>query len=810
MSYPNENLSMSRKAMRRISIQTVIMASVFVICGTMGAVATGLQYYFGKTMALDAAQGLYSTVARNAERAIAELDVEASSITGLMSDVEANFLSLEQNPDHPALRLFAEVMESAERVYSIYFGFEDGSLLQLINLNSSEDVRESLGAEVSDRWILAHHVDEGGERVLMHSFLDADFSTRTTTLLDGEYDATQRPWYKMASQSQNVVFTKPYIFNSTKAPGVTYARRVGTSNVVVGVDIALSGLMELLKTELRGTGSDAFLFSKDGQPGLTLRSEQQGISHSISEESLSGLISSGNTNRTLQVVSDEGRDFYVYLTSLGSSYAVGSYFGAAIYEERMLDPHMKQVYVSVWVSAGALLMLLLLAWWWARVIVKQINALAEQTLKVRHRKYSEVVDVPSKIIQFHHLSESLVHMAESIQEYERAQKELMDAIIKLIAEAVDAKSPYTAGHCERVPVLGVMLAEQASKANSGPFKDFALETQEQWREFETAAWLHDCGKISVPEHIVDKGSKLEVIYNRIHEVRMRFEVLWRDAEIDMLRKLIARPDQKEDLQAELNHAREALQEDYAFVAECNVGGEFLSDEKAERLQKIAERSWERNFSRLLGLSPVEELRLERLGLLSEESLPVHEFLLADKPEHVIERDRKMELDERLGIEMEIPEALYNQGELYNLSIKRGTLTAEDRFKINEHMIGTIRMLDRVPFTDDLANVPHFASTHHETLRGDGYPRRLGEDDLGTLDRILAIADIFEALTASDRPYKKAKTLSESLKIMSFMVKDRHIDGELFRLFLETNVFGEYAQQYLKPEQIDEVDISDYV
>lgn len=166
-------------------------------------------------------------------------------------------------------------------------------------------------------------------------------------------------------------------------------------------------------------------------------------------------------------------------------------------------------------------------------------------------------------------------MSESIQTYERAQKELMDAIIKLIAEAIDAKSHYTAGHCERVPVIGLMLAKHAHKASFGKFKEFSIDTPEQWREFEIGAWLHDCGKISVPEHVVDKGSKLEVIYNRIHEVRMRFEVLWRDAEIDMLQKLRMHPQQEEALTAAMHAERVALQEDFAFVAECNVGGEFV-------------------------------------------------------------------------------------------------------------------------------------------------------------------------------------------------------------------------------------------
>lgn len=801
---------MENKKNRRISIQTAVMASVLLVCGSMGLVATGLQFYFGKQMAQNTANKLYETVAKNAQRDISLLDKRAETVTTLMADYEEHLLPADYGLNHPALNAFADAMKRVDKVYSIYLGYPNGDLLQLINLESSGEVRKALAATDAHRWVFAVHQTFGNEKKLVHYFLDEDLQVLDEPVVVGDFDSRRRPWYQKALQSDSLTNTKPYIFKSTNAPGITYTSRVRGADVAVGVDVSLSGLEELLESELGGSGSDAFIFSTEGELGLTFRSPPDDAMYSISEQSISQLIREGGRAHALELVEDEGKEYFVYLALLDSASTVGRYFGVAIYEQRLIKPYMQQVYMAVAVCAGALLLFLCLAWLLARRVVRNVNALSEQTAKVRDRKYDEVRAVESRIRQFHHLSQSLVAMSKSIQEYERSQKELMDAIIKLIAEAIDAKSHYTAGHCERVPVLGLMLAREADKAKFGKFKAFSFETPEQWREFETAAWLHDCGKISVPEHIVDKGSKLELIYNRIHEVRMRFEVLWRDAEIEMLQSLRQQPDQEKALQQKLQEAQSALQDEFAFVAECNVGGEFLSDEKLERLQQIAEKSWVRNFSNLLGLSPVEEMRLEDKGLLKDEILPQREPLLADKPEHIIERERPFEFDEHLGIDMDIPEHLYNQGELYNLGVKRGTLTAEDRFKINEHMIGTIRMLDRLPFTDDLSNVPHLASTHHETLRGDGYPRKLGENDLGVLDRILAVADIFEALTASDRPYKKAKTLSESLKIMSFMVKDRHIDAEVFRLFLESDVFGEYARAYLKPEQIDEVDISSYL
>jgi hypothetical protein len=291
-----------------------------------------------------------------------------------------------------------------------------------------------------------------------------------------------------------------------------------------------------------------------------------------------------------------------------------------------------------------------------------------------------------------------------------------------------------------VPELALMLAAQASDCNIPPFDGFRLETQDQWREYQIAAWLHDCGKITTPEHIVDKGSKLETIYNRIHEVRMRFEVLWRDAEIRFWEKLQEQPNSDNDLRTVLQLERQELLDDFTFIAQCNVGGEFFDDKSRARLKTLSRRTWQRNFDDQLGLSPVEELRVS----WPSAQLPVTEQLLSDKPEHVIPRIHSSDHAPELGIKMEIPEHLYNLGEVYNLCVSRGTLTKEDRFKIQEHMISTIKMLDSLPFPDELKNVPRYASTHHETMRGSGYPRKLQGHELSIPEKILAVADVFEA------------------------------------------------------------------
>ncbi len=404
------------------------------------------------------------------------------------------------------------------------------------------------------------------------------------------------------------------------------------------------------------------------------------------------------------------------------------------------------------------------------------------------------------------LSGSVAVSLES-KELIKAQKMLFEAFIQLIAGAIDAKSPYTGGHCARVPELTKMLARAACAETSGPLKDFQLD-EEEWEAVHVAAWLHDCGKVTTPEYVVDKATKLETLYDRIHEVRMRFEVLKRDAEIACL-KAIAGGKPEVEARAELARKLAGLDDDYAFVAGCNEGGEFMAPDKLERLKEIAARTWTRTLDDRIGISHEEK---ERKARTPAPDLPVVEPLLADRPEHLFERAARdrMPADNKWGFRMDVPEALYNKGELYNLGVARGTLSEEERYKINEHIVQTLIMLSQLPFPKHLRNVPEIAAGHHEKMDGTGYPRRLVRDEMSPVARMMAIADIFEALTAVDRPYKKGKTLSEAIKIMSFMKKDQHIDPELFDLFLRSGVYREYAERFMKPEQIDTVDVATYL
>ncbi|WP_272870225.1 HD domain-containing phosphohydrolase [Aliivibrio fischeri] len=383
------------------------------------------------------------------------------------------------------------------------------------------------------------------------------------------------------------------------------------------------------------------------------------------------------------------------------------------------------------------------------------------------------------------------------------QKDLLESFIQVMASAIDTKSPYTGNHCQKVPVLTQWLAEVADQSSSPKFKHFTLNNVQK-EELRIASWLHDCGKITTPEHVVDKATKLETIYNRIHEIRTRFEVLKRDVEIEQWKQAFKQElpqENKEKLQKEW----QKLDDEFTFIAKMNVGNEFLSEQDATQIQEISQRTWTQTLDSSLGLAWEEK---ERLNNSDGQQVPLTVNLLQDNLSHLIPREINLPHDERFTLQPTQYEN--NLGEVYNLLIQRGTLNNEERFIINNHIIQTIQMLEALPFPKTMKDIAKIAGGHHEKIDGTGYPMGLTSEEMSLTAKMMAIADIFEALTSHDRPYKKAKTLTESLNIMRFMVKDKHIDSDLFDLFLTSGLYKKYADTYLKPEQCDDVDIHDYL
>jgi len=330
---------------------------------------------------------------------------------------------------------------------------------------------------------------------------------------------------------------------------------------------------------------------------------------------------------------------------------------------------------------------------------------------------------------------------------------LFESFIGLINSAIDDKSPYTGGHCQRVPMLTMMLAEAVNDCKVGPLRNFSMADRDRY-ELKIAGLLHDCGKVTTPVHVVDKATKLQTIFDRIALVDTRFEVVKRDVEIAALReRLKARGKKAGDgaLEKEAKSRLKAIEDDREFLRRANVGGEAMKDEDVARVQEITKRYRWRNVDG------------DNADFLSEE-------------------------------------------ELKNLTIRYGTLTPDERSIINHHIEVTIEMLEALPWPKHLKNVPEYAGGHHERMDGKGYPRGLKREQMSVQARCMGIADIFEALTAKDRPYKKGKTLTESLTILGKFKLNGHIDPDLFDVFMWEKVYEKYARQFLDPDQIDEVDV----
>ncbi len=386
-------------------------------------------------------------------------------------------------------------------------------------------------------------------------------------------------------------------------------------------------------------------------------------------------------------------------------------------------------------------------------------------------------------------------------EQEHEQRALFHSFVEMMATSVDIKSPYTGTHCQRVPQITKMIAKAAEQDNQ-TFKAFSL-TEDGWEELLMAAWLHDCGKVTTPDYVMDKATKLETIYDRIHEVRMRYEVLKRDADI-VYWKAVAQGQDKIAAKVACDEQKRVLESEFEFIAQCNIGHEPLQPESIARLEQIAGRTWLRTLPDNIGVS---QESLDKADTASQ-ALPITEQILADKQTHLYPwlESKRLESQSKREFKLVKPEHQYNRGELHNLRVTSGTLTAEERYNVNDHIIQTYLMLDQLPYPEHLKNVPLIAGSHHEKMNGNGYPLKLKGNQIPLGGRMIAIADIFEALTTAERAYKKAKTLNESLMIMAAMVKKGELDADLFELFITQGIYQQYADEYLAESQLDKVDI----
>jgi HD-GYP domain-containing protein (c-di-GMP phosphodiesterase class II) len=792
---------------------------IFVVLLTVVTVAVSVTKF--RRLASENTQTVFSLIAeRNADELRSMLRGAVDAVN-TQSSLDPRYVLANGSVNRAVLiPMLVASLRANPRIYSLAYGFGNGRFFEVIGIRSpriASALRVPPGTEFAVRSIEPSGTGKIRER---WDFLAANAASIGQDVRDSDYVPGQRPWFIGARVMPGVFVTRPYLYDSLQSLGLTLSRALPDGVGVFAANLSFGGLERYAEASLEGR-----------QGGIVVTDDRGNVLAAHSDRHFDGPAATGLepvgassdpllaqavamlTHDGSRIASVHGEDFVyasrsVQITPEAALHVV-AFTPASLYTGA-IDETRNSILLF---DAAMLLVFLPLTQLVARRITGTLERLTQESERLQRLDFSGESRVRSRFYEIdvlgaaqHTMKVAIRERTEALDEARVRLRALMESLIRLIAGAIDAKSEYTGGHCERVPELARMLAAAACEVKEGPLADFRFETEDQWQEFRIGTWLHDCGKVTTPEHVVDKATKLETIVNRIHEIRTRFEVLLRDAEIASL-KAIAAGEHPQATQQTFEARRAQLVEDFAFIATCNIGAESMSDAHAERLRAIGQQTWLRHFDDRLGLSHIEE---SRFAGVPRPAMPAVEHLLADKPEHLVPRGAHDRHDLHHGFQMEVPEHLYNFGELHNLCVSRGTLTAEERYKVNEHIAQTIVMLEQLPLPPNLQRVPEYAGTHHESLTGTGYPRGLGADALSVPARIMAIADIFEALTASDRPYKKAKPLSEAVQILAGFKARGHIDSDLFDLFLTSGVCWQYAKQYLPPEQIDEIDVAAYL
>jgi len=357
------------------------------------------------------------------------------------------------------------------------------------------------------------------------------------------------------------------------------------------------------------------------------------------------------------------------------------------------------------------------------------------------QKDGKIISFSDEMVELVEALSSQASVALTNQLLIEEQKILFRSFIKLVVDALDKKDPVTGGHCNRVPLLTMMIAEYIN-SDTTKYKDYQFN-EDEMDELFVAGWLHDFGKVATPDHIMNKSTKLQGLYDKIDQVKLRFEILKRDIELNFYKSKLSKIDTKE-----IDEQIKQVNEDFKFLEASNIGGEFMSVELQNRVHDIAKQ--------------------------------------------------KIKLDDKYC-------SILNEKEVDFLTIKRGTLSEEDRQIMENHVSLSYELLNKLPYPDHLKQVPFYAGCHHEKLNGGGYPNGYSGDQLPLQARIIAIADVFEGLTAPDRPYKEPYKLSKALDILKFMVNDGEIDPDLFNLLITKKLYLKYANEHLNPEQIDSID-----
>ena len=774
------------RSIRFTLVKAILLSGLLVV-----TIAVALQYYFNQDLAYKSTFQAYNTESNLLKSMVKQNEKIATNYISLLADL--NNLTIAQKINPALFPTLANVLEKNDAYSSIYLGFPNGEIQQFIDLDKSDNTQLQIPNIDSARWLLISNTYLGKRNIRHFSYFDQSL-TLIREREEYKNDPEKYAWYKNALSAQQSAGS-----SAIKPASIveSYSTTVPDTKALLAINMNSSYLSEMLATRAEQQQSNIFhtvyLFKANGDVLGSNQPMNKGDMQAVVPAPVRELTQQTDRLNKLDSISIKKTAYYAYVTKMD---AQENYLAILVPKETLLSSNIQTL---IQVGIGSFVLLLLFSWLFSSSLTLKLRSLVLMVEEAKVMRFQKLKATSTDITELQSLNDLMIEISQSIKKYQTKQKQQIESFIKLTAQAIDHKSPYTLGHANRVPELAWTLIKAAEASEAPPFKDFKFTDKEKQQAFRITAALHSYDKLTTSQTVVSKSSKLEATYNRIHEIRMRFEILWRDAEINYYQESRDNPEQNKPLKEALIKQQLQLMRDFEFIANANIGDSPMTEQDIQRLHEIGAQTWLRYFDDRLGLSLIEKLNLST----NKQRLPAQEYILSDKPEH-------KNNNTNLSSERKTVEALYNIGELYNLSIPEGTLTAEDKQQLNEYILTTSSLLDDMPIMAEQESIPQDLSAYHPALSDAVYPVNSANKKLSIPENILGISYIFEALTSINNPQQKIETLSSALNTMHQLAVDKRIDMQLFKLFLGSGIYMKFAKKFLYSQQIDQVDIRQYL
>lgn len=771
---------MSKSATKAtLSIGVRLFSAFLFSCLLISVVAVGLHFYHSQKLAKDSSLRSYqytaAQIAQRTEQNKLQMDEQLTALSN------SQMISVNNRLTPSAITRFAQILNQQTRYQSLSVGFKNGNLQKLVALDKPQSA-QYIHQVKQAKWLLVSIQKNATETIREELYFDNKFHFLSKFQEITTGDITTSEWYKAAQQV-------PLAITSQTEKNLTYSKKINKINAVIAIETKLADYSEALKDiSSPDLHNELYLFTNKGHLLATSNAEKWQSPLYSPYPLLMDLIDSKTTDQLTQI-EIEKQHYYAYLTPLEGETNAPSYLAFLTPKQALLLPSIK---TSLEILLACLALSILLSWLFTVPISKALTRLIHSLEAAKSNNYKKFTPKTSRFRELNSLNITIAEMSEIIAEQNIKHQERASLFASLNAKIIDNKALNNNNQINRYPTLTGLLGIAASKSHSPEFSTFTLSNETAFNHFQAMAWTHLYQHLNADD-LVNKGTKLDTPYNRIHEIRMRFEVLWRDAEIHYYQESRANPEQNKPLKEKLIKQQLQLMRDFEFVAKLNQGHTSLSPQDHQRLQQMSEKTWLRYFDNSLGLSAVEAINLA----MKKQKLPATEYLI------------NHELTSQLEQPSTTNNALTHGNEFYQLSIQQGTATVEQAQEAKQQLSSIKNMLNALSNAESQSTVIDL-SMYHSRLTAIAYPKSSTQVDLSIAEHIMFLSDIFIALTTIKSPVKATLSLSQAIDVLYQITMDKHLNLAIFRLFLSSGTYLQYAQQYLHASQIDSVNIEQYL